>query len=376
VNGTELNSSYTISLWVKSDSTANDTAVFMFIGSSDTGDAIGFRHNNNISSGGTEYLLYHFAVTDTSATSQPTNLNQWRHLVAMYDGTNHKIFVDGVLAVTAAASDLNTIPNNPTYSIGYRWNGGTAAEYFDGMISNPKLYNVALEPSEIKKLYRLGRTGRSMVISDTAVGIGKAPEAQLDVRGTLRYDRRISHDPGEIIEELNAVCNGRPVTVRSGTYTPTNVTTSQTSSATYTEINGSSITYNKPAGAKRIYYKFACQWEDAGEGALTNFKIQVYHNGGWRDINPSRYVHSAQYRNDGNNHGSAWVINEYIFECDADTESQHDGYFLSSKNSYTFRVVWRHHGSTYVSKLHLNDWWDGADTNVLHPPQLTIRAIA
>jgi len=34
-------------------------------------------------------------------------------------------------------------------------------------------------------LYRLGRTGRSMVISDTAVGIGKVPEAQLDVRGNI-----------------------------------------------------------------------------------------------------------------------------------------------------------------------------------------------
>jgi hypothetical protein len=36
-------------------------------------------------------------------------------------------------------------------------------------------------------LYRLGRTGRSMVISDTAVGIGKVPEAQLDVRGTASF---------------------------------------------------------------------------------------------------------------------------------------------------------------------------------------------
>jgi hypothetical protein len=185
LNGSELNTSYTLSMWVKSDSTANDTAVFMFIGSSVSGDAIGFRHNNNISSGGTEYRLYHFGVTDTSATSQPTNLNQWRHLVAMYDGTNHKIFVDGVLAVTGAASDLNTIPNSPTYSIGYRWNGGSADEYFDGMVSNPKLYSVALEPSEVRKLYNLGRTGRSMVISDTAVGIGKVPEANLDVRGSL-----------------------------------------------------------------------------------------------------------------------------------------------------------------------------------------------
>jgi hypothetical protein len=54
------------------------------------------------------------------------------------------------------------------------------------MVSNPKIYSVALEASEVKKLYNLGRTGRSMIISDTAVGIGKVPEAQLDVRGNLR----------------------------------------------------------------------------------------------------------------------------------------------------------------------------------------------
>ena len=72
-------------------------------------------------------------------------------------------------------------------------------------MSNFKLYNVALEPSEVKKLYNLGRTGRSMVISDTAVGIGKVPEAQLDVRGsisatgTIRSKRpmwSIGHQPG------------------------------------------------------------------------------------------------------------------------------------------------------------------------------------
>jgi len=40
----------------------------------------------------------------------------------------------------------------------------------------------------------LGRTGRSMVISDTAVGIGKAPEAQLDVRGNLNVSSFIKYD--------------------------------------------------------------------------------------------------------------------------------------------------------------------------------------
>ena len=32
----------------------------------------------------------------------------------------------------------------------------------------------------------MGRTGRTMTISDTAVGIGTAPKAQLDVRGNLK----------------------------------------------------------------------------------------------------------------------------------------------------------------------------------------------
>jgi len=217
-------------------------------------------------------------------------------------------------------------------------------------------------------------SGNVEVVKELTVTGNATVSSNLIVSGQVTR----TYNPGEIIEELNTVCNGRPVTVQSGTYTPTNVTASQTSSATYTEINGSSITYNKPAGAKRIYYKFACQWEDANNGALTNFKIRIYHNGSWKDINLSRYLHSAQYVNDGNNHGSAWVINEFVFECDADTESQHDGRFTSSKNSYTFDVAWRQHGTGtgYQSKLHLNDWWDGSGTDILHPPQLTIRAIA
>jgi hypothetical protein len=65
---------------------------------------------------------------------------------------------------------------------------GTGNYPFYGKLSNIKFYSVALEASEVQKLYRLGRTGRSMVISDTAVGIGKIPEAQLDVRGAISCD--------------------------------------------------------------------------------------------------------------------------------------------------------------------------------------------
>jgi hypothetical protein len=309
----------------------------------------------------------------------------WYHVVWTYPGGDvfsaSKIYVNGVLE-TVTTSGSNAVLNKITgrdFALGHQLNA-SAGTAFTGHISNFKLYDTALTAEEVKTLYQMGRCDEghhTVNFSKTRVGIGlgdgEAAQAALDVRGRIMRE----YNPGEIIEELNTVCNGRPVTVLSGTYTPTNVTASQTSSVTHTEINGSFITYNKPVGAKRIYYKFACQWEDNGYGAITNFKIRVYHNGAWRDINLSRYTHAAQYHAGGaaDHHGHDWVVMEFVFECDADTESQHDGRFLSSKTSYTFDATWRNHANAYSSILHKTHWWDGG-SGIIHPPQLTIRAIA
>ena len=124
--------------------------------------------------------------------------NTWHHIAAVKVATGvctvdtFDLYLDGVLITSKTY-----IGSNRTQAIGsgtkYLAIGGgftgAASDACKGLISNPKLYSVALEPSEVKKLYRLGRTGRSMVISDTAVGIGKVPEAQLDVRGAVRFDR-------------------------------------------------------------------------------------------------------------------------------------------------------------------------------------------
>jgi len=118
---------------------------------------------------------------------------QWVHVGLVYKGgnvtsTSVEIYYDGVRqAVNTASNDAYTTPSSVRLQI-----GSTSTQNIK--ISNFKLYNVALEPSEVKKLYNLGRTGRSMVISDTAVGIGKVPEAQLDVRGNLIVRGAITND--------------------------------------------------------------------------------------------------------------------------------------------------------------------------------------
>jgi hypothetical protein len=114
-----------------------------------------------------------------------TNLYfQWHHIVLTYDGANRNMYLDGALIKTLATTSWAGVANM-SLTLGKNNASSAGGEGCDCHVSNFKLYwQTALEPSEVKKLYNLGRTGRSMVISDTAVGIGKVPEAQLDVRGS------------------------------------------------------------------------------------------------------------------------------------------------------------------------------------------------
>ena len=143
--------------------------------------------------------------------------NQWYHLAVTYDGgsvqDSYKFYLNGEYKTPTSvnsASSFNSLnlPSNPEVRIGR--NNGT--QWYNGMVSNPKIYSVALEPSEVKKLYNLGRTGRSMVISDTAVGIGKVPEAQLDVRGTARFVHAEATD--------TIACNSLAYGIRDNLTTP------------------------------------------------------------------------------------------------------------------------------------------------------------
>ena len=128
-------------------------------------------------------------------------VGKWYHVVSVYHGNTStdanvrsSIYINGVIQTLtwySQTSSQMTLPTSTSYELADYINSANVRH--NGWISNPKFYSVALEPSEVRKLYNLGRTGRSMVISDTAVGIGKAPEAQLDVRGNLNVDGVITN---------------------------------------------------------------------------------------------------------------------------------------------------------------------------------------
>jgi hypothetical protein len=189
------------SIWFKIDafpSTSTNTAVLSFFGNAggNTGFITGYEHNRM------QHDLYGMGVV--AATTFV--VNQWYHVVVIYHGNTSSdpnvrssIYINGVKQTLTAVSLTTATQNLPTsteYQLARYINSGNIRH--NGLISNPKLYSVVLEPSEVQKLYRLGRTGRSMVISDTAVGIGKVPEAQLDVRGVAQFGS--IYAPGTIIQ--------------------------------------------------------------------------------------------------------------------------------------------------------------------------------
>ena len=198
---------YTMSCWMKPDVLGTSSAIFYFGSSWTTSQLAGiyFTSANAISMDVGSYYI--------GTASNILKANEWAHVAIVKRGTGNvnnthswgSIYINGEEVPTTIGNggggqSLQTVDN---LSIGSNFNGspGSFGEDFDGCIAKPQVWSVPLESSEIRKIYNLGYTGRSMVISDTAVGIGRYPRSQLDVRGVVRATSFLSESQPAFIAE-------------------------------------------------------------------------------------------------------------------------------------------------------------------------------
>jgi len=95
----------------------------------------------------------------TFDTTEAYNNNNWHHVVGTYNGTNAKLYINGVLNGTGADTS-GSIATADRPSIGAFMDGvGGTIGYFNGSIDEVAIFNRALNSSEISDLYDLGVAG-------------------------------------------------------------------------------------------------------------------------------------------------------------------------------------------------------------------------
>ena len=186
---------------------------------------------------------------------------------------------------------------------------------------------------------------------------------------------RIGYQPGEIIEEINATCDGTTVVVQSGSYTMTNVTSTQNGSNSYATVTGSSIDYTPPTGTKRVYYRFWYHYDVTENSGISHHIMQIDGT----DVYGSANNVASNYASTNWHHACFPISVEYTINCDASSTSAAAGQFTSWTSAKTLRVRYREYSGSYESRLHQNTWWNGTGASgnyLIMKPHLTIRAIA
>lgn len=119
-------------------------------------------HSARIMRGNNE--LVHLSITNTAVSvgaisylnsvSYAVNPHdgKWHHLAVVYDGSTQKIYYDGLFRNSSELT--GSLPSNGNLTIGARNDG--RQEFFDGLIDEVKVYNVALTDEEIKQDYNQG----------------------------------------------------------------------------------------------------------------------------------------------------------------------------------------------------------------------------
>jgi hypothetical protein len=84
-------------------------------------------------------------------------LNSWNHCTITYNGNTFRLYFNGVeLKSTSLSGTLADASGSP-WAIGSR---GGDSQFFDGRITDVRIYDHALTPAEVQYLYEVSRRGR------------------------------------------------------------------------------------------------------------------------------------------------------------------------------------------------------------------------
>jgi hypothetical protein len=211
--------------------------------------------------------------------SYPTNGTTWMHVAATYDGATIKMYINGVLNVTRASTSpitTNTLP----FVIGAP-SDGLAARVFPGAIDDARLYNRALNDSEIAALANLAPT--HTITASAGSGGSISPSGAVVVNDGA--NQMFTFTPAANHHVSSVTVDASPVAV-APSYTFTNVTADHTIDVQFA-LDTYTLTYT--AGAHGSISGTSPQTVSYGGSGtvVTAVADPSYHFVSWSDAVPT-----------------------------------------------------------------------------------------
>lgn len=173
-----------------------------------------------------------------------------------------------------------------------------------------------------------------------------------------------------IIEVIASVCDGRSITVPSGTYTMPNVTDQQILTTAYADVTGSSFTYTPPSDATKVIYHFQVMFNRSDDNPIAHCRFYV-------DSDEA----TAYRKTIRASHAQILMDMKYIIDCNAGSNDTATAKFTSWTSNKTMKIQAREYSSTYEAMFHdILNWDGGAESGsgagaTYTQPFLTITAL-
>jgi hypothetical protein len=144
----------TVSAWINPNSITDRDAREIV---SNTSDSVVLRiDNDDVTSKRVVFWIQRSDSTYFAAYSTvPLSPRTWTHLVGTFDGTNARLYINGVEANNSPVAVNGSILAQGNFLIGVHQD--LTRDFFRGIIDDVRIYNRSLSNDEIKRLYNMGR---------------------------------------------------------------------------------------------------------------------------------------------------------------------------------------------------------------------------
>lgn len=156
---TEGTSELTIAAWIKVNSVSNETSMKNIISKDRSGFLQwNFLRDTGTGNNGQSEIIFQTNTSSGSVSAGSTNEwptdTGWHHVVAVYNGTDMRIYGDGTL-INTPAPQTGTI--NASYNhdicIGSEYTGSFCSGSWSGDLDDVRIYNRSLSATEVQELY-------------------------------------------------------------------------------------------------------------------------------------------------------------------------------------------------------------------------------